>query len=88
MALMDVDTLAERRDRLVTEDEIRESATSSDEDEYEVGFRIKNAAQERSRLFTSESEADHPPMEDMIVDPETVEESALPTPGEHVDEVV
>ena len=62
MALMDVDTLAERHDRLVTEEEIRESSTSSDADEYEVGFRIKNAAQERSRLVSSESEADETPM--------------------------
>ena len=86
MALMDVDGLAEAHDRPLTEDELRESETSSDEDEYEVGFRIKNAAQERSRPVSSESEADDTPMPNMIVDPETVYESTLPTPGEHVDE--
>ena len=86
MALMDVDGLAEAHDRPLPEDELRESATSYDEDEYEVGFRIKKAAQERSRPVSSESEADDTPMANMIVDPETVEESTLPTPGEHVDE--
>ena len=86
MALMDVDLLAERHDRPLPEEELRELATSSDEDDYEVGFRIKNAAQERSRPMSSESEADDTPMPNMIVDPETVEESTLPTPGEHVDE--
>ena len=80
MALVDVDALAERHDRPVTEDESRESSSSSDDDEYEVGFRMKNAAQARSRLVTSESEADDPPTEDIT------EESPLPTPGEHVDE--
>ena len=80
MALVDVDALAERHDRPVTEDESRESSSSSDDDEYEVGFRMKNAAQARSRLVTSESEADDPPTEDIT------EESLLPTPGEHVDE--
>ena len=51
-----------------------------------MGFRINNAAQERSQLVISETETDDRPMPNMIVDPETVEESTLPTPGEHVDE--
>ena len=80
MALMDVYALAERHDRPVTEYDSRESSTSSDDDEYEVGFRIKDAAQARSRLVTSESEADDPPTEDIT------EEAKLPTPGEQVDE--
>ena len=54
MALMDVDVFAERHDRPLPEGELRESATSFDEDEHEAGFRIKNAVQEISRPMSSE----------------------------------